>query len=633
MVPILISITLVGLFFLVVNINKRKAKLAHSSITQESNLFLDRLKRFDDELRPFLLFEKGETGEEIKRLSAVAAELFEGYSEVEHELLQVQIRAFGNKALEETFSAQRERILTLESALDDLFQSIRKIKLLDVQLKRAVKEKKADVEQLSEHVKEVAARIKYPLHSFQKEVHQLYAFLGQATLSSDIDPLRFQEEMELEFKKIPEIEKSLELIEKVADEFQFIDSKIQYVTAKVDEILAEENLISVTEKKHACLQQIDDMKYRLAYYLENGNTAKSLATLKAIFNTLEEMMKSSQDISHLKAENDVTLQYIEDELSLFTEQLDEIFAEEISKLKSCFAETYWNTLNDSFATMKLQRSELVSSLPAIKKLNDPSVQDYEQAKEKLATASSLLKEIKSIKDDCFTLYDSLLRQYEKATGLYRESLQRFEDLKKSLEVSALPKSPLIDKKMTLVENETGQINQLFAAEKKDVDRLTNSIIQLNRYLYEFQTQVEEAIRYRKEAESQFTDLKLQFSKRYNQYRRKVDVKDLAKQYQLLIMDAQEKLENGLYSKSLALLNQVKEIVVEMDERFDSLEAEKEAEEEKKTAEIENFDAVLHYVATLADQAEELQEPKESSATVVEPTEEPAVEHPERSPLA
>lgn len=557
-------------------LRKRKKRLIN-----EVGQFFDHIQRLDGTLRPYLVYDKGVIGERIAALKQESSSMLDEKFEMEQAILQETISLRNYKETLDSFDEKSDAIEEMNKKITDAFIELRDIKKKVEVLNKTIMSKRNDLEMLHSKFKEATRKSNYKLQDIEQKINDLFIFLKHSENLPSCDPLKLKDQVELKTKQIVEIEKDIDMILKIAQDFDILPQKIKRVYDAIYDFIEEEKMDKYEDHVYKTFSNIEDMQYRLQYYLEFGKKDECLKTLRAIYSSLETIMNETKNMEKLKKENEESIEKIEKELKEMPDDFQFVFEDIYQKMQEKYEENHWNMLPQSFKTLKEYKDVLTILLTKIKELNTAEKLAFTKAREGIDKAFVLIKEFGDKKAKALNAFSTLEDRFNQLQGSYKEAKNKIKRILENMEKHHLPKIEIVSKGLQNINQSAINVENFLKADRYNIDLLSEEMTLLNRYIYETNERVNDIITNKTKAENQFIEMKSLFSKCYNQYHRQIDIRTDAKNYQIHILKAEEYIERAIYRKAIEELEHISEIISDMTSVYQDEVAKAKNEEEEK----------------------------------------------------
>ncbi|WP_054949442.1 TPM domain-containing protein [Numidum massiliense] len=324
------------------------------------------------------------------------------------------------------------------------------------------------------------------LYTFEKLAQRVEAVptaLAQANALQTSDPLTAHKRLKDVAKMLQDISQSFALVPAHEAALNEWAQKIAQQREELAAIAKREKLQLVDSAPFANFDRALEQLKPLAEAIQAGDTKASLATLEAIDARVTDAFRQVETLVRLREQNRDALGEIEQTLFAYTSGVDDAFTEVMQRTEALFVETHWRHVPELFKQMKRKTADVREMLLQVKRANDPDVQQYKKAEEQIVAMRAALKEAATLKDECLSIYGTLIERRDSLQIARANSLQKYRAAQKKLDSggilsSGIPQPEKLAEKKKLIQLGSEETEALLDTVPYDLDTAEEAVQRL-----------------------------------------------------------------------------------------------------------------------------------------------------------
>lgn len=510
-------------------------------------------------------FVQGNTKQKLTELEQTLLALHQQAQEVQGKLQVQKISLLSLSQADQQVNALYREIEGLKQAGSTVAAEIEQLEQLVIEVRRSVERAKERSKQSSESIEAFAAESNYPLQKLRKELATALEALESADALDEFDILQAQTVVELAHQRFDQVEVSLKELRVQQKQLQELPTQITACEQELRAVVGKEQLLLIEADPFKLLYQAQTLLGKLNSLLQEGN---SEALSIQIVEVEGHIQNATAVVNTMLQQRDQSLATIRDIERLLAEleQFDGQHEQELQKLKTAYTERHIQEQLDRYAVIKVDQQKLINLLVEIRSDSEIRVQQYNQAFSKSKEAEGIISQVKNVRAQSLSYYQSLETKLKNAKQDFANSTSRFYKAVSTLEQLHLQQNPLAPYIPTIEEQIT-QLQSIYDQPPFDLYQMEAVQSDLLPLIDQFYHKVEQLVREKQDAERNLREMHEQYTRSRNRYGSRVSMNRYSGNYQQAYKQMEHLIAIGLFAEAMKQLTDGRNIITQMEREY------------------------------------------------------------------
>ncbi|MEK5183242.1 TPM domain-containing protein [Paenibacillus sp. FSL P4-0288] len=578
--PLMISLLVIvlaggALVVIVLAVKRNRAIVQIKEASKEINALFSKLS----ELSGFVVMQDytkglvtGKTHTFLKLVDDEMDLIREVVLKTSDELKTYSVSWFGSVNAMQKAEIAKNVAQTSRGKINELKTKVQKVENSLLEIAKKIKESNEKVASFEGKVRKLQETTSYNLDSMTLRINDAKTFVAAADEADDFDLVEAQSKMDIAIDIIEELSTD---IEKLHDQFVIftnLPNAIASAKAKVNEIVASEGLLLADFDPYKEFPIANNRLDVVGQFLRSGRTIKAMGETEKINRILNEAVLNTQKLVDMRNTTQESVINIEKKIKTLTSQSNQVEVE-IQKIAREFDQKHYIDLSTSFALIKEDIQNAIQTLPALKALNDPMVQQYIKAATQTKELINAVTSVEIMQQKLLGQYGELKLKQDKLQNQYKDAKQNYQQAMASLDHNNIRSTSNLESLSISINREMNQAARTLDLTPVDLEDIARQISTLQTSVGSYASHVEGILKEKQDAERRLHQLQTDYSSSRIRYGNKVNTSRYNSQYNSSISEIDRLITAGLFMQAMSKMNQAESYARDMQREHDSIIAE------------------------------------------------------------